>query len=175
VIVTDRLSKLAEESVDVAVRIGPLHEKALIARKLRSTRLITVAAPSYVARRGLPRTAVDLDSHDCLVLQGPHGKPHAWVLKTGPRPVTGMVVVDHGPTLTHLVLAGLGITQLFDHMAEQHLRSGALVPVLEREVTSGPDIHAVCAPGRRAAARVRAAFDAFADAFSAAREAQPPY
>jgi hypothetical protein len=52
-------------------------------------------------------------------------------------------------------------------MADEHVRSGALSLVLEREIAAGPDVHAVCAPGRRAAARVRAAFDALADAFRA--------
>jgi DNA-binding transcriptional LysR family regulator len=166
VIVTDRLSKLAEESVDIAVRVGPVREAALIVRRLRVTRLVTVAAPSYLARRGVPRKIEDLDGHDCLVLLSPHGKPHAWVFKSGPRPTKGAVIVDHGPTLTDLALAGMGITQLFDYMATEHVRSGALSLVLEREIAEGPDVNAVCAPGRRAAARVRAAFDAFADAFA---------
>src|SRR5687767_1459030 len=48
VMVTDRLSKLAEESVDIAVRVGPLSGASLVARRLRRTRIVTVAAPAYL-------------------------------------------------------------------------------------------------------------------------------
>ena len=40
--------------------------------------------------------------------------------------------------------------------------------LFEDETAAGPDVHAVCAPGRRATPRVRAAFEAFATAFGAA-------
>src|SRR6476469_3125255 len=66
VLVTDRLSKMAEESVDVAVRVGPVGESTLVARRLRRTRLVTVASPAYLARRGMPARVSDLERHDCL-------------------------------------------------------------------------------------------------------------
>jgi DNA-binding transcriptional LysR family regulator len=165
--VTDRLSRLAEESVDVAVRVGPIADKSLIARRVRRTRLHTVAAPEYLARRGTPRKPADLDAHDCLALTGPDGRPREFWLRSGPRAVVPALLIDHGPSLIDAALAGLGVTQLFDFMAEPLVRDGRLVAVLEDELTAGPDVHAICAPGRRAAARVRAAFEAFADAFAA--------
>jgi DNA-binding transcriptional LysR family regulator len=168
VLVTDRLSRLAEESVDVAVRVGPIAETTLTARRLRRTRLITVAAPAYLARRGTPRRLAELDGHDCLTLVAPNGRPRPWLFASGPRPVDALLLLDHGPSLIDAVRAGLGITQLFDFMAEAPLRAGQLVALFEPEITDGPDVHAVCAPGRRAAARVRVAFTAFADAFAAA-------
>lgn len=166
VLVTDRLSKLAEESVNVAVRIGAITEATVVKRRLRRTRMVTVAAPAYVARRGQPRRAEDLDQHDCLGLVAPNGRPYPYLFAGGPRTVPPAVLVDHGPTLVDIVLAGFGITQLFDYMAEPFLREGRLVALLEDEIAGGPDVYAICAPGRRAAARVRAAFEAFADAFA---------
>ncbi len=61
-------------------------------------------------------------------------------------------------------LQGLGVTQVFGFLAEPLLREGRLVQVLPDEVGVGPDVHAICSPGRRATPRIRAAFDAFADA-----------
>lgn len=165
--VTDRLSRLAEESVDVAVRVGPVAESSLVARRLRRTRLVTVASPAYLARRGTPRRPADLDAHDCLVFLATNGRPRAYWLRSGERHVAPALLIDHGPSLVDAALAGLGVTQIFDFMAEPLLRDGRLVAVLEDEIAPGPDVHAVCAPGRRAAARVRAAFEAFADAFAA--------
>src|SRR5579871_1632814 len=50
--VSDQLSRLAEEEVDVAVRVGAMRASSLVSRRLRKTRMLTVAAPGYLARRG---------------------------------------------------------------------------------------------------------------------------
>jgi len=165
-LVTDRLSRLAEEAVDVAVRVGELADSSLVARRLRATRIVTVAAPEYLARRGTPQRADDLDAHDCLVALGPAGRAFPWLFASGPRAVSPTLVVDHGPTLVDAALVGLGVAQVLDFMVEAPLREGRLVAVLAGEVAAGPEVHAVCAPGRRASPRVRAAFAMLADSFS---------
>jgi len=162
--VTDEQAKLAEERVDVAVRIGMLTDSSLVARRLQGTRLLTVASPSYLARRGEVKRIDDLEHHDCLVLIGPSGRPWPWVFSTGTRPVTAVMTTDHGPSLVDAALAGLGITQAFSFMVESLVRAGRLVTLLGDQVGAGPDVHAICSPGRKATPRVRAAFDAFADA-----------
>jgi DNA-binding transcriptional LysR family regulator len=163
--VSDQLSRLAEESVDVAVRVGPLVESSLVARRLRRTRLLTVASPAYLARRGTPSRVEQLEGHDCLVLLGPNNKPRAWWFATGAVPVPATLLVDHGPTLVDAALSGLGIGQAFDFMVQDHLRDGRLVELFAGVAADGPEVHAVCAPGRRASPNVRAAFNALADAF----------
>ncbi|UQA63070.1 LysR family transcriptional regulator [Polyangium aurulentum] len=163
--ITDQLSKLAEEAVDVAVRVGPMPASSLVARRLRRTRLFTVASPAYLSRRGPIAQLEDLARHDCLVLVAPNNKPRPWLFASGPMPVAATLLVDHGPTLVDAALAGLGVTQAFDFMVAEHLRAGRLVQVLGDLTSEGPDVHAVCAPGRRASANVRAAFHALADVF----------
>lgn len=163
-IVTDERSRLAEAAVDVAVRIGTLSDSSLVVRRLRGTRLLTVASPEYLARRGEVRSHDALSTHDCLVLIGPSGKPWPWVFRSGLRPVTPLLLTDHGPSLVDAALAGLGITQAFDFMVEPLVRAGRLVTLLGHDVGEGPDVYAICSPGRRTTPRVRAAFDAFADA-----------
>src|SRR3546814_9294455 len=37
-----------------------------MARKLGQSRQVVIASPDYVARRGLPKTPADLDSHNCI-------------------------------------------------------------------------------------------------------------
>jgi LysR family transcriptional regulator for bpeEF and oprC len=163
--VTDEQSKLAEERVDVAVRIGVLTDSSLVARRLQGTRLLTVASPQYLARRGEARRREELEGHDSLVLIGPSGRPWPWIFASGMHPVASPVMTtDHGPSLIDAALAGLGITQAFSFMVEPLVRSGRLVTLLADDVGTGPDVHAICSPGRRATPRVRAAFDAFADA-----------
>ncbi len=167
-LVTDRLSKLASESVDVAVRIGDLPDSALVSRTLRKTELLTIASPAYVARAGAPAKPADLDRHDCVGLVAPTGKPYAWLFASGPREVRSIAIPDHGPMLIEAVVAGVGIGQAFDFMIGDRLARGELVEVMPHERAQGPAVTAVCAPGQRATPRVRAAFEAFADAFARA-------
>lgn len=166
VLITDRLSRLKEEQVDIALRVGAMADSTLIARRLRGTALVTVAAPSYLARKGAPRSVAEIAQHDCLVLTAPDGRPRPWLFRDAVQPMPARMLVDAAPMLMDALNAGLGIGQLFDFMAEPLLREGRLVQLLPESAAEGPPIHAVCAPGRRASPRIRAAFTAFADAFS---------
>ncbi len=159
-VVTDRLARLGEEQVDVAVRVGPLADSALVARRLRGTQIALVGAPAYLARAGVPKSLYDLDQHDNIVLVATSGKPYPWLFRSGPRELTPRLALDYAPALVDAVLAGLGLAQVFDFMVDPLVRAGRLVQLFPEEVAEGPPIHAVCAPGRRATARVRAAFEA---------------
>jgi DNA-binding transcriptional LysR family regulator len=165
-VVTDRLARLGEEAIDVAVRVGPLADSSLVARRLRITRLALVAAPSYLARAGTPKKPADLEGHDAIVVVAPSGKPYPWLFKSGPREVRPRLSLDHAPSVVDAALAGLGVTQAFDYMVEPLVRAGRLVALCADEMVDGPAVHAVCTPGRKASPRVRAAFEAFADAFA---------
>lgn len=166
-LVTDRLTRLGEEQVDVALRVGPLSDSALVARRIRDTRLVVVASPAYLARAGTPLQPAELAAHDAIALIAPAGKPYPWLFRSGPLEVTPRLALDHAPSLVDALLAGLGVAQVLDFMVDALVRVGRLVPLFGDEVAEGPPIHAVCAPGRRATPRVRAAFEAFAGAFSA--------
>jgi DNA-binding transcriptional LysR family regulator len=62
----DRPVRLAEEGIDVALRIGPLEDSGLIVRKLDDIQLVVCAAPDYLRRRGEPATPEDLVEQDCV-------------------------------------------------------------------------------------------------------------
>jgi len=62
----DRPVRLAEEGIDVALRIGPLEDSGLIVRKLDDIELVVCATPDYLRRRGEPATPDDLLGHECL-------------------------------------------------------------------------------------------------------------
>ncbi len=168
-VVSDRISRLGEDPIDVAVRVGPLAASSLIARRLCGTRLVVVASPGYLARAGTPASPAGLAAHDTVVWVAPHGKAHPWAFSSGPIEVKPRLVLDHAPSLIDAVLAGLGVAQLFDFMADAHLRAGRLVQLFPEQSVDGPLVHALCSPDRRATPRVRAAFEAFADAFGVRR------
>lgn len=166
---SDRIARLADESYDVAIRMGPLPSSSLVARLLRRTRWVTVGSPSYLSRRSTPRSLADLAEHNCLRFLGPDGKPRPWSFTEGSRPTTfharGNLLVDHGDHLLSAAAAGMGLCQVLDFMVHDALQSGALVEVLGGLAAEGPSIHAVATSARASSANVRAFMRFLLDVF----------
>lgn len=160
---TDREVRLAEEEVDVVLRIGALPDSTLVGRRLRTPSWATVAAPSYLARAGTPQRVADLREHACLCFARPRGGVADWAFSGEPafRPASA-VRFDRGDLLVDAALRGLGVVQAFDFMVEDHVRAGALVELLPDRAAEAPPIHALTLPGRNEVPKVRAFLD-FAD------------
>lgn len=154
---SDRVAKLAEEEIDIAVRVGAAHDQTLTARSLATPSWCTLASPTYLARR----RGGDLAAHDVIAFAGPRG-----VLRTfaghGKLPEPRMTI-DQGERLVDAALAGIGIVQVLDFMAAAHLADGRLIEFSPR--VPGPVIRALCLPRRARASRVRAVLDALVEAF----------
>jgi DNA-binding transcriptional LysR family regulator len=164
--VSDRMARLGDESFDVAIRVGDLSSSGLVARKLRETRWVTVAAPSYLRRRTPPATPAELAVHDCLRFLGSSGKPREWEFSDGDRAVAGSLVCDHGEYLLAAAMSGMGVCQVLDFMVAQPLRDGALVELLPAFAARGPAIHALSTASRARSANVRAFLRFLVEAFS---------
>lgn len=167
---SDRLSKLVDEHIDVALRMGALGDSSTIARKLMDTRWVCVAAPGYLARKPAPREPSELAAHDCLAFHGPRGAVIDWTFRARPRSrelvghaFAPRLVVDQGERLVDAALVGLGVAQVLEFMVVDHLREGRLVAVLDEWSCAGPPIHALCKPGQRKVPKVRALLDFLAE------------
>lgn len=141
---TDRFVDLADEGIDVAVRIGGPQRWApgLGHRYLGSERVVFCASPQYLARRGVPQTADDLMRHDAVAYGRPDGEPASWriVQGAGPvslRPIEGVMVLDSAEAQVDAVAAGLGIAQLATWLAADALRDGRVVEILPQLATEG--------------------------------------
>lgn len=169
----DRFVDLASEGHDMAVRIGRLSESSLIARRLAPCRLVVVASPDYLARRGTPETAADLAGHDCLVYSN-HSIADEWRLtgvneriaaRLNPR-----LYANNGDALLAAAEAGLGLTVLPSFLAGPAVARGSLRLVLCNHPVEEQAIHAVYLPNRHLSAKVRRMVD-----FLAARFGNRPY
>lgn len=168
--VTPRLVDLVAEKIDVAIRIGPLDDSSLIARRLASARLIVVAAPDYLRRRGVPQTGTALAQHDVMqfssfdwgdhwLLDDPKGKRHR-------LPVTARLRCDSGESLVAAARAGAGLAAVPNWMVQSELAAGTLVQVLPGWGRDAVPIHALHPSGGLAAAKVRAFVNHLAQWFS---------
>lgn len=172
---SDRFERLIDEGIDVAVRVGTLEDSSLVARRLMTTRWVTVAAPAYLSRRGTPRRPEDLEAHDCLKFRSPRGAFVEWTFPgADPRSTVrfkthGPLDADQGELLLEAAITGLGITQALDFMIADHVRDGRLVEILADHSLEGPPVTGLCLPAQRNSPRVRAFLDFLAQELSAGR------
>ncbi|MBM3539693.1 MAG: LysR family transcriptional regulator [Alphaproteobacteria bacterium] len=133
---SDYIVDLLTEAVDVAVRMAVLADSSLIVRKIADVERVLCAAPSYLAKRGQPKSIEDLDRHECLLLRFPGSQQFRWPLRRGRRVVSvavrGHLEADDGDVLTDWALAGEGIVMKPAFEVTDHLRAGSLVTVLPR-------------------------------------------
>lgn len=132
---SDRKVDVTAEGLDIAIHLGPLEDSTLAQRSVAECPRLLCAAPTYIARRGMPAdgTALVRDRHDCLLLRFPGAKEFRWTLD-GPEgarryEVAGPFESDDGDVLTDWALAGRGIVLKPVFEVADQLRTGRLVPV----------------------------------------------
>ncbi len=69
--VSEAVADLIGEKFDVGIRVGALTDSAYIARPLGPLRFVVCASPTYLARRGVPRSIDDLAHHSALAMRDP--------------------------------------------------------------------------------------------------------
>jgi DNA-binding transcriptional LysR family regulator len=162
---TGRHVDLIEEGIDLVVRLGEPDERlGLIARFLGNQKWIICAAPSYLARRGMPRSLDELVEHDCLELMNGN-RPVSWQLvdETGnftTVKVAGRHSINYGDAILDAAIAGIGIARLPSWLVHHELRAGRLVRVLSHATAEHSPIHALWPRARDLLPRVRATVDA---------------
>jgi DNA-binding transcriptional LysR family regulator len=171
---SDRTVDIVEEGLDLAVRIGSIGSQALIARKLATTQMVLVAAPSYLARRGTPRTHADLAAHACLTYEYLAGR-NVWRLRDRAGVehsvrVGGAAHANNGQFLAALAAAGVGIALEPDFIVAPEIRAGSLVPVLPDYAAPTSDIVVAYPSRRHLSAKVRVFVDFLARRFAGVPE-----
>ena len=128
--VEDRLVDLANEGVDLDIRIGDDIAPNLIARKLGTNYRILCASPSFLAQHGTPKQLADLATCSCLVIKERDHPFGIWQLqnKEGEHAikVTGPLSSNHGEIVHQWCLDGQGIAlrswwDVCDNIASGHL------------------------------------------------------
>ncbi len=164
IVLTDKVIDLMDERADVAIRVGPMRPSQLMARKLGQSRMAVVAAPAYLARRGVPQSPYDLETHNCIAFNFARYVDEWPFVVDGAQlslPARGDVVTSDGEISRRLALAGQGVTRLSRFHIRPDIDAGRLVPVLE--AYNPGDVEEVnvvyVGHGGRLPARVRAFID----------------
>lgn len=110
---SDRLVNLVEEGYDLALRVGPLADSALVSRRLGPPRPFGIfAGRGYLRKHGTPVTPAELADHRCLAMTGAQA-PLAWSFTSGRATSTvrirPVLSVNSYAVLVSLARADLGI------------------------------------------------------------------
>jgi DNA-binding transcriptional LysR family regulator len=148
----DRLSSLAQEGFDLAIRHADSVPDTHVAWVLCETRALLVASSDYLHRYGTPATPHELGAHNCLrYLRGGAARPWSFERITGDSArvhvtVRGSFAANNSEALREAALAGTGIALLPDFSAQRDVAAGTLIPVLApwRSVAAfGASVYAV--------------------------------
>jgi DNA-binding transcriptional LysR family regulator len=170
-VVSEYAIDLVEAGIDLAIRVGPLGDVNLAARRIGDLERVISAAPAYLAKYGVPRKPDDLARHNCLTLTGIAGQTE-WPFR-GPGgvrmlAVKGNITVNNAETMYELALLGLGVIRLSDIIVGPAIRSGRLVPILVDVHQPEPlPLHAVYTPTRRRPPKVDAVIQFLVEKFAA--------
>lgn len=162
---SDVQADLVRDNIDLAVRIGRLHDSTLVAKRVDKQGLCLCASPDYLATRGVPRRIEDLAEHAAVVFRLPTtGRDRPWQFRQrgtevelNPQP---FVRVNETEGLLEALKLGLGLCQVPDLLVADELARGEIVEVLPSCRPEPMPISIVYPSGRLLPARVRVAIKA---------------
>ena len=153
VILGDRASVFRPDGFDVLIRVGETAMRNADVRCLGQSRFVHVAAPSYLARRGIPETPGDIEDHDCILystLDQPGGRWWSFqrdgkVERIRPR---SQLSLNDGNAIAAAAMAGLGIARTLEMLVSQEIADRRLSAVLNDWADESVPIYAVAAADR---------------------------
>jgi DNA-binding transcriptional LysR family regulator len=157
----DRIVDLVVEGVDVAIRVGVAVPETteLVAHRLFAFNRIVVASPSYLKKRGEPKTPEALAGH-CALAHALNPDAESWTLVDGERrtriPLHVASSSNAGHVLRDLALDGAGIALLPAWFVHEEIERRALRHILPRWRSESVTVHAIHRAVNRGEARVRA-------------------
>jgi DNA-binding transcriptional LysR family regulator len=148
---------LAEEGIDLAVRIGALPDSSLRSRVVGQVRWVVCASPAYLSRAGVPRAPESLSRHACISFDA--GSPVAdhWLFprQGGPRAggrersvvLRPRLIVNTAQAGIDAAIAGLGIVRVLSYQVERSLADKKLRLILEAFASPPVPIQILQLPG----------------------------
>ena len=158
-VLDDRQVDLVNEGIDVALRMGPMPDSNMVARRIAEGRRVVVATPACLQRHGTPKSPVELAGHQAILYSGRPGWA-SWTFRKAEQ----MVSVELQARLKMTAAEGrreavnrdLGFTIASERNFWPELKSGKVVALLEDWALPPIHLSAVYPTGRLASAKARA-------------------
>ena len=126
---------LVSDRFDAGIRLGENLAQNVVAAPLGGRqRIVTVAAPSYLASHALPKTPNDLKDHRCINVRLMDGI-YRWEYSNRGRDfkveTAGPLLTNDGGIVLSAVRSGVGIACAFECQVEADIAAGTLLPLLK--------------------------------------------
>jgi DNA-binding transcriptional LysR family regulator len=164
-VLSDSLSNLLLDDIDLAIRFGVPPDSSLVARRLAPNRRVLCASPGYVATHGAPGRPQDLERFDCIVLATASGLANEWRFTRGGEvetytvPLANSRETNDGALAREWAVAGYGIAMKSVWDIGSDLRTGKLNLLMPEWRSPDVPVHALYQRSRYMAPRVRALLD----------------
>lgn len=126
---SDELSALGRDDVDIAIRGGYAPNERVLAIRLMANEFVPVAAPVYLAEMGTPRSVIELSDHRGLYFRTPNG-PSPWLCRLDGQwhdvSAPAVAVSNSGSWLAEKAVAGQGILMAPRWALQTYLEQGEL-------------------------------------------------
>jgi DNA-binding transcriptional LysR family regulator len=161
--VSDRLTDMARDGIDIAIRTSTSLPETQVARALGHLGRALYAAPAYAARAGLPQHPGELIQHRLITnTAAPHLNLWPFVVDddTVKIPADGYWRTNDTGITANMVLQGLGIGRLATLVAAPLVAQGLLLPVLPTFVDVQPvPLYAITASARQRLPKITACIE----------------
>lgn len=172
----DRQSRLLQEQVDVAIRIGKLNDSSLVALSLGEACVSCYASADYLNRAGIPATPKDLNRHQ-LLDYSLSSTPGRWDFENTDHSVRlaglSRLSSNNGRALAEAACRGSGIARLPEFLVQDHLESGELTELLGAFRSEPLKIQAIYLERKFKPAKVSAFLSYLAEYFERHQDWQP--
>ncbi|MDR5782419.1 LysR family transcriptional regulator [Caballeronia sp. LZ065] len=146
-LLSDRNVDLIDAHADLAVRIGELPDSNMIATRIGSLRPVVCASPRFLARIAPPAEPDELLKHACVVFNSPYLSPWRFRLPSTDKvymlDVKARLEVTSPDAAVSAAADDAGITFVFEHDADEALRSGQLEVLLPQFEIEPVPVHLV--------------------------------
>jgi DNA-binding transcriptional LysR family regulator len=133
---SDAVTTLDRDEIDIAIRGGYAPNERVVATKLMDNNFIPFAAPAYLEKYGTPKNAFELKQHKGLYYRTPAGPTpwlalidEQWQKVSGPA----VAITNQGEWLMQKAIQGDGLIFLPRWVADDYLKSEQLVELTFEE------------------------------------------
>lgn len=159
--IVDRMTNLAEDGIDLAIRVTQALDPNVIARRLGEVRSVVCASPAYLAARGTPTDVRDLSAHNCLTYA--HYGRSQWHFKVAGGsvmvPVSGNFSTSEASIVVRAALSGAGIALLPQFAVAEAIAEGRLIQLLPQVEVETLGVFAVYLSRQRMPSALRSLID----------------
>jgi DNA-binding transcriptional LysR family regulator len=175
IVIDDGLSDIVASRFDAGIRVGERLEKDMIAVRLTpDVKMLALASPDYLSRRGEPKTPADLHRHACINWRFPgSGRIYRWGFerkgKKFEMAVEGPLISNHQDVVIEGALQGVGILYAYDNdRVEEAIARGQLKRILVDWSLTSPGLYLYYSNRRHPQPALRAFIDCLLDRDEAA-------